>query len=75
MSEDPLEVYEARCVGCRVDIASPRALAPAFRIAVARIAAAGVVFAFEDEVDRGGCCLDAKAERKRGLGRRAARRS
>jgi hypothetical protein len=47
--EDPLQVYEARCVGSRVETAAPGRLAPSFLIAVARIAAGGA-FAFEDEV-------------------------
>jgi hypothetical protein len=50
-SEDPLQVYEARRVGCRVEVAAPGRLAPSFRIAVAGIAAAGGAFALEDEVD------------------------
>jgi hypothetical protein len=50
-SEESLQVYEARRVGRRVEIATPRALAPSFWIAVAWIAAAGGAFAFEDEVD------------------------
>jgi hypothetical protein len=52
-SEDALQVYEAWCVGCRVEIAAPGCLAPSFWIELARIAAAGGAFAFEDEVDPG----------------------
>ena len=50
-SEDRLQVKEPRCLGCRVEVAAPGRPAPSFRIAVARIAAAGGAFAFEDEVD------------------------
>ena len=50
-SEDPLQVYEAWCVGHRVEIAAPSCLAPSFWIELARIAAAGGAFTFEDEVD------------------------
>ena len=50
-SEDPLQVYEAWCVCRRVEVASPGGLGPSFRIAIARIAAAGGAFTFEDEVD------------------------
>ena len=50
-SEDALQVYEAWCVGHRVEIAAPSCLAPSFWIELARIAAAGGAFAFEDEVD------------------------
>ena len=35
----------------RVEVASPGGLAPSFWIAMARVAAAGGAFAFEDEVD------------------------
>jgi hypothetical protein len=35
----------------RVEVASPGGLGPSFRIAIARIAAAGGAFTFEDEVD------------------------
>lgn len=35
----------------RVEVASPAGLGPSFRIAIARIAAAGGAFTFEDEVD------------------------
>src|ERR1700722_16896111 len=48
--EDALQVYEAWCVGRRVEIAAPSCLAPSFWIELARIAAAGGAFAFEDEV-------------------------
>src|ERR1700719_2975244 len=51
--EDALQVYEAWCVGRRVEIAAPSCLAPSFWIELARIAAAGGAFAFEDEVDPG----------------------
>ena len=51
LSEDPLQVYEARCVGCRVEVAAPGGLAPSFWIALARIGAACRAFAFGDEVD------------------------
>jgi hypothetical protein len=51
LSEDALQVYEARCVSGGVEVAAPRALAPSFGIAVARVSAAGRTFAFEDEVD------------------------
>ena len=50
-SEDALQVDEAWSVGGGVEIAAPGALAPLFWIAIARIAAAGGAFAFEDEVD------------------------
>jgi hypothetical protein len=49
--EDSLQVYEAWCVCRRVEVASPGGLGPSFRIAIARIAAAGGAFTFEDEVD------------------------
>ena len=51
-SEDALQVYEAWCVGHRVEIAAPSCLAPSFWIELARMAADGGAFAFEDEVDR-----------------------
>jgi len=51
LSEDPLQVYEARCVGCRVETAAPGGLAPSFWIAGARVSPAGGALAGEDEVD------------------------
>jgi hypothetical protein len=48
LSEDPLQVYEARRVCRRVEVPAPGRLAPSFWIA-----AAGGAFAFEDEVDPG----------------------
>jgi hypothetical protein len=51
LPEDALQVQQARCVSCRVEVAAPGRLAPSFWISVAWIAAAGGAFAFEDEVD------------------------
>src|ERR1700722_12140538 len=64
-SEDALQVYEAWCVGCRVEIAAPSCLAPSFWIELARIAAAGGAFAFEDEVDLGKVVLGVTAGARR----------
>src|SRR6478672_1929916 len=64
-SEDALQVYEAWCVGHRVKIAAPSCLAPSFWIELARIAAAGGAFAFEDEVDLGKVVLGVTAGARR----------
>ena len=49
-SVESFQLHKTRRMRRCVEIAAPRSLAPSFRIAVARIAATGGAFAFEDEL-------------------------
>src|ERR1700722_15278891 len=51
LSENPLQVHEARGVGCGVEVAAPGALLPPSRVAIARVSPACGALAGEDEVD------------------------